>query len=82
MQSRARHNQLPSSNSAGVVPAVVKVVNVISDIGFGAQKVAKKVSKGAEPLILQSAAQWRKTVDHHIMPNVQDGLAFVGEKVK
>ena len=65
---------------SGVVPAVVKVVNVISDIGHGAQKVARKVSKEAEPMIKHSAASWRRTVDEHIMPNVQSGLAFVGEK--
>lgn len=48
---------------------MVKVVNVISDIGHGAQIVAK-------PL----ASQWRKTVDDHIMPNVKEGLAFVGKQ--
>ena len=62
------------------MPAVVKVVNVISDIGFGAQKVAKKVSKNAEPLIMHSASEWRRTVDDHIMPYAQEGLNFVGEK--
>ena len=39
-----------------------KVVNVISDIGHGAQKVARKAAKEAEPIIRGSAAQWRKTV--------------------
>ena len=63
-----------------MVPAVVKVVNVISDIGHGAQKEAKKAAKEAEPLIKQSAAQWRRTVDDYIMPNVETGLAYVGEK--
>ena len=48
--------------------------------GHGAQKVAKKVSKEAEPIIKHSAASWRRTVDEHIMPNVHSGLAFVGEK--
>ena len=66
--------------NTGVVPAVVKVVNVISDIGHGAQKVAKRVSKDAEPIIKSSAASWRRTVDEHIMPNVQSGLNYVGEK--
>ena len=55
-----------------MVPAVVKVVNTISDIGHGAQKVA-------QPLIRHSAAHWRRTVDDHIMPNVKEGLTFVGE---
>ena len=39
-----------------------KVVNVISDIGHGAQKVARKAAKEAEPIFRGSAAQWRKTV--------------------
>jgi len=60
----------------GVVPAVVKVVNVISDIGHGANIVAKKVGKASQPLI--SEAQWR--FDQHIMPSLNQGLAFVGEK--
>ena len=57
-----------------------KVVNVISDIGHGAQKVARKAAKGAEPIIRGSAALWRKTVDEHIVPNVNEGLDFMGEK--
>ena len=59
---------------------MVKVVNVISDIGHGAQKVAKKAAQEAQPLIKHSAAQWRRTVDDHIMPNVKTGLAFVEGK--
>merc|ERR1711953_764894 len=76
----ARISSAPQTPNAGVVPAVVKVVNVISDIGHGAQKVAKRVSKDAEPIIKSSAASWRRTVDEHIMPNVQSGLNYVGEK--
>ena len=79
--STARISSAPSvSNAGGMVPAVVKVVNVISDIGHGAQKVAKRVSKDAEPIIKHSAATWRRTVDDHIMPNVQSGLNYMGEK--
>ena len=76
----ARISSAPQTPNAGVVPAVVKVVNVISDIGHGAQKVAKRVSKDAEPIIKSSAASWRRAVDEHIMPNVQSGLNYVGEK--
>ena len=42
--------------------------------------MAKRVSKDAEPIIKSSAASWRRTVDEHIMPNVQSGLNYVGEK--
>ena len=77
---RSRISQPGNSGGGGVVPAVVKVVNVISDIGHGAQKVAKKVGKASQPLISHSAAQWRRTVDQHIMPSLNQGLAFVGEK--
>ena len=55
LQPQARQHQQD-------VPAVIKVVNVISDIGHGAQKVARKAAKDAEPIIRGSAAQWRKTV--------------------
>lgn len=75
----ARNGQQAPRNN-GMIPAMVKVVNVISDIGHGAQKVAKKVSKDAQPLIDFSAAQWRRTVDDHIMPNVKTSLDFVGQK--
>ena len=79
-RSRITQSGGSSGSSGGVVPAVVKVVNVISDIGHGAQKVAKKVGKASQPLISHSAAQWRRTVDQHIMPSLNQGLAFVGEK--
>ena len=79
-RSRITQSGGSSGGGGGVVPAVVKVVNVISDIGHGAQKVAKKVGKASQPLISHSAAQWRRTVDQHIMPSLNQGLAFVGEK--
>ena len=66
----------------GVVPAMVKVVNVISDIGHGAQKVAKKVGKASQPLISHSAAQWRRTVDQHIMPGLNQGKVIHPEYYK
>jgi len=79
-RSRQQSNNGSGGGGGGVVPAVVKVVNVISDIGHGAQKVAKKVGKASQPLISHSAAQWRRTVDQHIMPGLNQGLSFVGEK--
>ena len=71
-----------SGGGGGVVPAVVKVVNVISDIGHGAQKVAKKVGKASQPLISHSAAQWRRTVDQHIMPGLNQGKVIHPEYYK
>ena len=72
-QQRRHHHSGRSRTppgGGGVVPAVVKVVNVISDIGHGANIVAKKVGKASQPIIKEGAAQWRKTVDQHIMPSL------------
>ncbi len=63
-----------------VVPAVVKVVNVISDIGHGGMKVARRVQESATPVVLEAASKWRQTVDTHIAPNVEKGINFVGQK--
>jgi hypothetical protein len=64
-----------------VVPAVVKVVNVISGISHGAQKVAARAAKKAQPVLQQSAATWRRTVDDHIVPNVKVGLVIDNVKI-
>ena len=72
--------QQPRARQDESVPAVIKVVNVISDIGHGAQKVARKAAQDAEPLIRGSASAWRKTVDDHIVPGVKMGMDFMGEK--